>query len=52
VSDNGTGFDHAAATITGLGLVNLKNRAEKLNGSLDVLSTATEGTRLTWTVPI
>ncbi|HEY1444979.1 MAG TPA: GAF domain-containing sensor histidine kinase [Acidimicrobiales bacterium] len=52
VSDNGAGFDHAAATITGLGLVNLKNRAEKLNGSLDVLSTATEGTRLTWTVPI
>jgi signal transduction histidine kinase len=52
VSDNGTGFDHAAATTTGLGLVNLKNRAEKLNGSLDVLSTATEGTRLTWTVPI
>jgi len=35
-----------------MGLVNLKNRAEKLNGSFQILSTPDEGTRLIWTVPI
>lgn len=51
VSDNGTGFDPAAAS-GGLGLVNLRNRAEKLNGSLQIISGADVGTRLIWTVPI
>jgi signal transduction histidine kinase len=51
VSDNGTGFDPAAIT-AGLGLVNLRNRAEKLSGSFQIISEAREGTRLIWTVPI
>jgi signal transduction histidine kinase len=51
VADDGSGFDPAAAR-SGLGLVNLKNRAEKLNGSLQVVSKEGEGTRLIWTVPI
>ena len=51
VADNGSGFDPATAG-TGLGLVNLRNRAEKLNGSFQVVSEAQEGTRLIWTVPI
>lgn len=51
VADNGCGFD-PAATSGGLGLANLRNRAEKLNGSLQVVSNEGEGTRLIWTVPI
>jgi signal transduction histidine kinase len=51
VSDNGAGFD-PAATHGGLGLVNLRNRAEKLNGTFEVLSGAHGGTRLIWTVPV
>ncbi len=51
VTDNGTGFDPGAVT-AGLGLVNLRNRAEKLSGSAQVISGAGEGTRLIWTVPI
>ena len=51
VTDNGTGFDPASIT-AGLGLVNLRNRAEKLSGSFQVISDAGDGTRLIWTVPI
>lgn len=51
VADNGHGFDPAAAS-GGLGLVNLRNRAEKLNGSLQVISDAGGGTRLIWRVPL
>ena len=51
VEDNGTGFDVAASS-AGLGLVNLRNRAEKLNGSLQILSEVGGGTRLIWSVPI
>lgn len=51
VADNGSGFD-PASTSGGLGLVNLRARAEKLNGTLEIASTPDEGTRLTWTVPI
>jgi signal transduction histidine kinase len=51
VADNGIGFDVAEVT-AGLGLVNLKNRAEKLNGYLQVISRAGEGTSLIWSVPI
>lgn len=51
VADNGRGFDPSAVT-AGLGLVNLRNRAEKLNGSLRVISDAGVGTRLVWTVPV
>jgi signal transduction histidine kinase len=51
VSDNGTGFD-PAATGGGLGLINLRNRAEKLNGTFQVTGDQGEGTRLIWTVPL
>jgi signal transduction histidine kinase len=51
VADNGGGFDPSAVT-AGLGLVNLRNRAEKLNGTLQIISEAGVGTRLVWTVPI
>jgi signal transduction histidine kinase len=51
VADDGTGFDPAATT-AGLGLANLRNRAEKLNGSFDVISNPAEGTRVIWAVPM
>jgi len=52
VADNGTGFDSSVAGNTGFGLVNLRNRAEKLNGTFEILSKEGEGTRLIWRVPI
>jgi signal transduction histidine kinase len=51
VADDGCGFDPAAAR-SGLGLANLRNRAQKLKGSLQVVSKEGAGTRLIWTVPI
>lgn len=51
ITDNGSGFDPAAGG-NGLGLVNLRNRAEKLNGTFQIASSRSEGTRLIWTVPI
>ena len=51
VSDNGTGFD-AVAKGAGLGLTNLQNRAERLSGTFQVMSGASDGTRLIWTVPL
>jgi two-component system, NarL family, sensor histidine kinase DevS len=51
VADNGDGFD-PATTSGGLGLMNMRNRAEKLKGSFQVISETQEGTRLIWTVPI
>jgi signal transduction histidine kinase len=51
VADNGTGFDLAASS-AGLGLVNLRQRAEKLDGSFQILSEVGGGTRLIWSVPI
>jgi len=52
VADNGIGFDTSSSGGGGLGLVNLKNRAEKLNGTFRVISSPAAGTRLIWTVPI
>ena len=52
ITDNGSGFVPLAGGNGGLGLVNLRNRAEKLNGSFQIVSEAGEGTRLIWTVPI
>jgi signal transduction histidine kinase len=51
VADNGDGFDPADIT-TGLGLANLRNRAEMLKGDFRVVTRAGEGTRLVWTVPL
>lgn len=52
IFDNGGGFDPAAVPSPGLGLVNMRNRAEKLSGSFDVSSGAQGGTRLVWRVPL
>jgi len=50
VSDNGTGFP-TAATSSGLGLTNLRRRAEKLNGELEIDS-SDSGTTIEWRVPL
>jgi signal transduction histidine kinase len=52
IVDNGTGFDRDHLVSGGMGLANMRNRAEKLHGSFEVSSQPGAGTRLTWTVPI
>ena len=49
VEDDGTGFDPAAAN--GIGLAGLRDRAEEVGGSVDVVSAPGEGTRVTVRVP-
>jgi hypothetical protein len=45
------GFDPAAATGTGQGLRNLRERAERLGGQADIHSIPGEGTRVRVTIP-
>jgi signal transduction histidine kinase len=52
VSDNGCGFNEADKRDGGLGLTNLRHRAEKLEGTLIVERSDGGGTSLTWQVPI
>jgi signal transduction histidine kinase len=51
VQDNGIGIDVSRAFGAGLGLVNLRSRAERLGGSFEIL-TGAHGTRVLWRVPI
>ena len=50
VADDGDGIGDA--TSTGLGLKNLRQRAERLGGSVELGRSREGGTRLTWHVPI
>jgi len=50
VQDNGIGIQVSQAFGAGLGLLNLRNRAERLGGSFEIL-TGEDGTRLLWRVP-
>jgi signal transduction histidine kinase len=52
VHDNGTGFALPLVNGAGLGLVNLRNRAEKLRGTFDIQADPDGGTRLLWRVPV
>ncbi len=51
VTDNGRGLGLRASTGKGLGLNNMRRRAEKLHGRFEVRS-QTGGTALTWRVPL
>jgi signal transduction histidine kinase len=51
VVDNGVGFAPAADG-GGLGLTNLRSRAEKLSGTFSVQVVQGGGTRVTWRVPV
>jgi signal transduction histidine kinase len=50
VADDGNGIGDAAAV--GLGLKNLRQRAERLGGSVELGTSREGGTRLTWHVPL
>jgi signal transduction histidine kinase len=52
ITDDGAWVDTSAATEGGFGLVNLRQRAEKLDGSFTIESPATGGTSLIWQVPV
>jgi len=52
VRDNGRGVDESEVGEGGLGLVNLRRRAEKLHGQMTVDNLDTGGTLLTWQVPM
>ncbi len=52
VRDNGLGVTETKTGEGGLGLVNLRRRAEKLHGQLVLENLDTGGTLLTWQVPI
>jgi signal transduction histidine kinase len=51
VRDNGIGIELPQAFGAGLGLVNLRSRAERLGGSFEIL-TGEDGTRVLWRVPL
>jgi signal transduction histidine kinase len=51
VVDNGRGLDDGVAHEGGLGLVNLRRRAEKLHGQFATETPETGGTSLIWQVP-
>jgi len=52
VVDNGRGIDETGTTEGGLGLGNLRRRAEKLSGQFVIENAAGGGTMLTWQVPV
>lgn len=52
ISDNGVGFDTATAEGKGVGLSNMRDRIEGLNGSLVVESILGQGTRIVARCPI
>jgi signal transduction histidine kinase len=52
VGDDGVGIDGSRTRPTGLGLNNLRRRAEKLDGTMEILSPRGGGTTLIWQVPL
>ncbi len=52
VIDDGIGFQTPLGEQTGLGLGNLRSRAEKLGGTFEIRPVSTGGTRIIWRVPV
>ena len=52
VTDNGRGIEADPASSVGHGLMNLRNRAENLSGSFEIVPVETGGTRLRWFAPV
>ena len=50
VHDNGRGFD-PSAPVEGMGLTNLRRRAAKHGGRVDIVAAAAQGTKLSITLP-
>jgi signal transduction histidine kinase len=51
VTDHGVGLSRNEAGKTGLGLVSMRERTRRVNGSVEIESTPGEGTRLTVRIP-
>jgi signal transduction histidine kinase len=49
--DDGVGIE-LPHTAPGLGLINIRDRAEKLNGTFEIYPREGGGTRLVWTIPL
>jgi signal transduction histidine kinase len=52
VTDDGAGIDLPLPAPSGLGLVNLRERAKKLGGTFEIFPGPDGGTRLVWSVPL
>ena len=52
ITDDGQGLGHNDSKGGGLGLVNLRRRAEKLDGTFVIESPESGGTVLEWSVPV
>ena len=52
VIDDGTGIELPLPGSSGLGLVNLRERAKKLGGTFEIFPGPDTGTRLVWSVPL
>jgi two-component system, NarL family, sensor histidine kinase DevS len=52
VTDNGSGMELPLAESNGMGLANLRSRAEKLDGTCEVQAVEGGGTRVLWQVPL
>jgi signal transduction histidine kinase len=52
VADDGIGVSAAAEGSGGLGLKNMRQRAERLGGGMEIGTSREGGTRLTWHVPL
>ena len=51
VTDDGIGLQAPVASGMGMGLANMRSRAEKLGGTFETQDVATGGTRIIWRVP-
>ena len=52
VADDGIGTNGAQSSTSGLGLKNMRQRAERLGGGMELGTSREGGTRLTWHVPL
>jgi signal transduction histidine kinase len=52
IVDNGRGIDDSTVGTGGMGLVNLRRRAEALRGTMDIETPVGGGTALVWRVPV
>jgi signal transduction histidine kinase len=52
IDDDGVGFDATAAHEFGLGLANLRSRVDSLGGTIEITSSAKDGTTVRATIPL
>lgn len=52
IIDDGKGFDYIGRASSGFGLINMKERAEQIGGSVDIISKPGQGTRIIVRIPL